>query len=687
VSVERDNSINLRNPFAGFNASLMNDDEIIQYWIEPHVLFGRTALGIDLTGNIPVVLMGGRGTGKTMLLKFMSNEVQIKEYLSKHKNGSGFLIETNYLGVYHRFDGPSLASFADRNVTDEAWETIFKHYLEVVIGQNYATMLRNLKQAGCIDLSDDAEKSLISEMFKLIDENAVPDPEGRTLDSLIVFMQEKLDRVFEFINKSALSKEVEFSDDVLTSGKLIFRLPDIMQHFIPAFKGKNTIVLLDEYENLKFEQQKIVNTLIKHTRLPVTFRIGTRLNGFKTFETLIKGEFLMVDADYREILFENVLTAREGEYMNLLRKIAEKRLEQVPEFKESKLLDIEELLGRTTPEDEALMVVFGSKMKKNELERYPLNRYTSETKHIQEMKTILESRYLSQADGLLQKLVYLQNPLIEMLNLLLLRREYEVDEIIGCFRTYINKEKKDERYKKYKNLYDKNKLGLLFQLISLNRPTKKLYAGFNVYCMLSSGIIRNFLELCYQSFNRAIFLEGGELIKKRTIPFAAQTGGARTRAERFLEVIDRIPEYGTEIKSLVQSFGAIFYTWQKDPRLSEPEVTYFCLDSTALSEKGKNVLDMAVRWSVLQQKPPMKGKDPREPLRDVYALNRILAPYFGISYRLRGRYSTINKKDLETLMFGNDMEKQRVINRLSRKQSFEKKDTSLLEFMEKSGND
>lgn len=255
--MESDNDINLRNPFAGFNASLMNDDEIIRYWIEPHVLFGRTALGIDLTGNIPVVLMGGRGTGKTMLLKFMSNEIQIKEYLSKHKNGRGFLKEANYLGVYHRFDGPSLASFADRNVTDEAWETIFKHYLEVVIGQNYVTMLRNLKQAGCIDLSDDTERSLISEVFRLIGENAIPDPEERTLDSLIALMQKKLDRVFEFINKSALSKEVGFSDDVLIPGKLIFRLPDMMQRFIPEFQGKNIIILLDEYENLRFSQDRI----------------------------------------------------------------------------------------------------------------------------------------------------------------------------------------------------------------------------------------------------------------------------------------------------------------------------------------------------------------------------------------------------------------------------------------------
>jgi len=684
--MEKKEDLNLKNPFAGFNASLMNDDDIIRYWAEPHVLFGRTALGIDLTGNIPVVLMGGRGTGKTMLLKFMSNDIQIKRYLSKHRNGSGFLEKSNYIGVYHRFDGPSLASFDNRNVSEEAWETIFRHYLEVVIGQNYISMLRNLKQSGCIHFPVNTERLLVSKIFEFVDQKASPDPRECTLESLISFMQDKLDKVFEFINKSALSKEAEFTDDIIASGRLMFRLPNLIQQYIPELQGKNIIILLDEYENLRLQQQKIVNTLIKHTKLPVTFRIGTRLNGFKTFETLIKGEFLMVDADYRQILFENVLTAKEGKYATLLKEIAEKRLRQVPGFRESNLTDIEELLGKISPEDEALLVVFGKKMKRKEIDKFPLERYISEVKHVKEIKTLLEARYLSEAKELLPRLLNPQNPLIEMVNLLLLRREYDVHEIIALFKAYVDR-KKDDRYKKFRSLYDKNKLGLLFQLVSLNRPTKKLYAGFHVYCMLSSGIIRNFLELCYQSFNRAIFSDGEQLVKRRRISFGAQTEGARTRAERFLEVIERIPEYGTEIKSLVRSFGAVFYTWQKDPRLSEPEVTYFCVDTTSLSEKARKVLNAAVKWSVLQQKAPMKGKDPGEPLRDVYALNHILAAYFGISYRLRGRYPTLSKMNLETLMFGNDAEKQRVIKKLSRKEYFEKRGTSLLEFVEKGESD
>ena len=78
--------LDLKKPFAAFNASLMNEEEISMYFIRPRILFGQQASGIDLTGDTPIVVEGGRGTGKTMLLKWMSNEVRIKEYVSYSYN-------------------------------------------------------------------------------------------------------------------------------------------------------------------------------------------------------------------------------------------------------------------------------------------------------------------------------------------------------------------------------------------------------------------------------------------------------------------------------------------------------------------------------------------------------------------------------------------------------------------------
>ena len=68
------------NPFADFNANYMSDDSVLKYWVKPELLFELEAVGIDLVGRIPVVVQGGRGTGKTMLLRYLSYELQLKDY-------------------------------------------------------------------------------------------------------------------------------------------------------------------------------------------------------------------------------------------------------------------------------------------------------------------------------------------------------------------------------------------------------------------------------------------------------------------------------------------------------------------------------------------------------------------------------------------------------------------------------
>ncbi len=657
--------LNLRNPFAAFNASLMGDDDVLKYWIQPEIVFGVQAMGIDLTGDTPVIFEGGRGTGKTMLLKWMSNEIKIKEYVSENSDGKGFLNQTLYVGIYHRFDGPSLASFDSRHTSPEGWETLFKHYFELTIGQKMIMLWQNLKENQCIDIEKSKEIKILTEILKLVDESIIIQEEP-SLDFAIDFFQRELERIFDFINCAALSTETTFSGHPIRSGKLIFGIPEILQENLPEFHGKRIILLLDEYENLQYQQQKIINTLFKHTKNFVTFRIGTRLKGFKTCDTLNVGEFLMEDADYRRIRFEDVLMSHNEEYRNLLKMIAKRRLEHIPELQEKGFTDIESILGEFPVEDEATIIVFNKKLTQNEIDQYPLDQYLK-TKHVVEIGKVLNKKHRldESLDAIFNSLID-KKPLLEMLNLLLLRRNYEPEVIAKMFASYISGKRESLEFKKYANLYDKNKLSLLFQLVSLNKPTQKQYAGFNVYCMLSSGIIRNFLELCYQSFNIALFSDRTSLIKDGKMSFEAQTDGATIRAERYMDMIERIPEWGNEIKSLVKQLGAIFYSWQNDPVLSEPEVTYFCVDNEALSEKARKVLNCAVQWSVLQPKKAMKGKATTDPLINVYVLNHILAPYFSISYRLRGRIRQFSKEDLETLIFGTEREKEVTRNRLSR---------------------
>jgi len=593
----------------------------------------------------------------------MSNEVRIKEHVAKKGTGKGFLNQISYIGIYHRFDGPSLGSFSQRNTDDEAWETIFKHYFEIVVGQRMVMFLSNLLANHCISISKEKESEIAKEILTLTKFNIPLQSEEVTINSIITMFQNQLDKVFDFINCSALSQNVKFLEHPLKSGSLVFGIPLLLQIHLPELQSKRFIILLDEYENLRENQQRIVNTLVKHTRLPVTFRIGTRLRGFRTNDTLIEEEFLMQDADYRIIRFEDILMAHDENYKKLLKMIAKKRLEEMPEFAKYGLNDIEDILGYISPEDEAQLIVYDRVLSENEAMEFQLEKYLTK-KHVQAIKDHIPET--AERKDILKKLVNKKNPLFDMVNLLLLRRGYKPRVIISMYEAYIQGNKNDRKYSKYKNLYDKNKFALVFQLASLYRPKQKLYAGFDVFCMLSSGIIRNFLELCYQSFNIALFSDTTTLVNDGKMPFKTQSTGAKIRAERYMDVIERIPKHGNEIKSLVIQLGAIFYSWQNDEVLSEPEVTHFCIDYNALSIEARNVVDAAVQWSVLQPKKDMKGKAPSDPLLNVFALNHILAPYFTISYRLRGRIRQFEKEDFQTLMFGSETDKKTVRNKLSK---------------------
>jgi Cdc6-like AAA superfamily ATPase len=645
----------------------MEDDDIIKYWITPGPLSDLILCGSDLISSPPILFMGGRGCGKTMILKYMSNEIQIKKSNFDEITKEEFLANFHFIGIYYRFDGPSLSIFQKRNVSEIEWETIFRHYLEIVICKKYIQMLDNLKTYNYLDINEKTNKKLIRDLEKHIFDSSESEPENSTFEFIIEKLESLSKKVFNFINRAPFTKNPKFeSDFIFSSGSLIFGVPKIIANNIPSFKRKKFIILLDEYENASKQQQLIINTLIKHVQPPVNFLIGSRYYGIKTFDTMNKDEFLMEDADYRTISFEDVMS--DNDYIQFIQDIAKKRLEKAEDFRIHKIFDIEKILGYFSPEDEARKIVYGrwiKKIDKNDFDTYKLNKHIVKLRGILIQKTKkVDSAYL---DNVIKNLVCEENPLIDMLNMVLITRgKYSIDELQKITQLYLKNEKTDPRYKIYDQLYDKNKLALVFQLISYYPPTQKEYAGFRVFAMLSSGLIRNFIELCYQSFKNDFFYYSGSIVKKRYIDFEMQTKSANIRSEKFFNTIENIPEYGNEIKSLVQSLGAIYSSWYSDPRISEPEITYFFVDKTTLSPKVKQVLDKAVQWSVLQQKEPMKGKTPGDPLLDVYVLNHILAPKFSISYRSRGRIPQFIAEDLELLMFGNDNQKSQTTNKLMR---------------------
>ena len=92
-------------------------------------LFNEPDYFVKLIGPHACILMGGRGTGKTTVLRLLGYEGQFAR--------SGRLVEAiqewSYIGLYHRINLNRVNNFKGPELTNERWEKVFAHYLNLVL--------------------------------------------------------------------------------------------------------------------------------------------------------------------------------------------------------------------------------------------------------------------------------------------------------------------------------------------------------------------------------------------------------------------------------------------------------------------------------------------------------------------------------------------------------------------------
>ena len=361
-----------------------------------------------------------------------------------------------------------------------------------------------------------------------------------------------------------------------------------------------------------------------------------RLEGFHTTDTISQEEFIKVGRDYTAVVFEDLL-AGGAEYRGFLRDVARRRLEAQPYFNEREWFDIRRFLGaREDVEGEARALVRGGGKVARHLERAVAGLPRSER------------------SGALKALSRPAEPLMEVLNAIRLLRGGTVAETRQGMEDYVARKNSYAGEKYRRDYVDKYKLALVFLLAS-HEKKDKLYYSFNTYCFLSSGIVGNFLELCRRAFQVAAFEDGSTLLEDGRIPPSLQNKAAREVARSELDMVPRIPRYGTELAHFANSVGNGFRTYHVDPKLRYPETNQLFLDpATIPSESDREAFRAAIRWSVIQKKPRLQGASPGSAKTENYTLNRVLAPVFQISYRTRGGKSAKLRSDRLAECFSSD---------------------------------
>lgn len=619
------------NPFAAVNAAQLDDDKILEYWCNPFTfdLFSEIKEEDVYEEAMNIVFMGGRSTGKSMFLRYWSYPVQLRAAKKEEALFIDITQQNKGIGFYFRIAGSTLKSFQGHGLDIEHWSAVFTHYFELIVGRQYIEAIRLLRQGKNSIENELNESNFISRTCRLLSF-----ADKSSLDEVVEEFDRQISHVDQFRGDVAFYREAFVPlNRGYASQSISFDLAQEIFGCLPSIADLNIIILLDEYENFLEYQQRVINTMLKFSTSQIKFRIGMRLEGFRTFRTITEEDFIKEGREYRKVVFEEVIN-KDKDYHDFLKAIAKKRLESIPILRDNGFTDIEDILSREENlEEEAIEL---TQNKPDKVYEYFSKKVPREQ---------------------LDKVRFSNNPLPELLNFIRLLRGAPPERVYDSMQDYLSNRKTEEGMKYRRDYVDKYKLSLMILLCSIYKQNK-LYYSFNTFAFLSSGIVGHFLDLCRRSFAIAGWEQREKLLSEGAISKKVQTEAALAWSRTEKQQVSRIEDYGGMLSRFVNNLGNVFRAYHDDIRLRYPETNQFAVNiDTLIDEELKNAMNAAIKWSVVQKKPRLQRTGPSENLQDTYTINRIFAPIFRLSYRTRGGKSVVlNEESLSYLMRQDDIE-------------------------------
>lgn len=558
--------------FGSYKAEWLNE-KIFHFFAAPSYF-------TSLKDKRPCVLMGGRGTGKTTVLRGLSYKGQ-----SALNNDNIDKFDLNsYVGVYFRCDTNHVHAFNGKGIDNETWMKIFAHYFNLILTSEileFVAWHKELKpddevlpeRACCLiatslHLGDD-----ISDYKKLMD----------VLETAMYKFQADINNIADG-NMPMLS----LAGDPI---KIVTEQAEKLRQF----RDKTFYLLIDEYENLLDSQQQIVNTLLKHVPQSYTIKIGVREMGWRVKHTMNPQESVIDPADY--VLFNIVdefTDETPDKFESFARNVCQLRIKDLLE-EDGVEFDIEQALGNLPYEEEAVKLgVEQTSLYKNILEYEKKSGMDLDVSPL--YKFFLS--YWSENHKLMFK-----------------------DEIAD----YLS------NTKIWNTRYENYKYSLLFK-IRTGRGSggiQKYYAGWSTFVKLANGNIRYLMELVYRSYY--LYLqEGGDIAK----PVSAdiQTKAARNVGWKNLTELEGTWSNGAQLTRMVQTLGTIFSRLAKEGENSAPETVQFEIEGER-SERTEELLQAGIMNLALIRMPANKQSGRGSVKEFMYSLHPIFAPYFIYSFR------------------------------------------------------
>lgn len=568
----KDMPISIENPFEKVTAEQLNHDLIAYLFAKP-----EEAIYSKLINRENYRIIGGWGSGKTMLLKYISFETQIETMKPKE------IKKVDFIGIYIKTGQTGFKPFLKPGGEfKEGGEILFGHYFNLLILEKIISVIICGKDKDVFNISPEEETNLANRIlseFSIIPKKSQMGSNSPTEVEILDLRNIKKKvaswrlEIETFLNTRDLEKDLSYKA-LLSVHPTSIRtfLNEIVQEIrnaIKALSGKRFYILLDECEQLSEGQQKVINTIIKPRFTTIVFKLASRPPDIKTMETTDEGVGL-TDREINILYLDEMYNPASASYKDLCYRVAKKRLEGhgYP------IKDIRKLLGKYTVEDE----IGEDNIKSHLKEKYP-NKRRVENKFNEVYKDFKVAATF------------------QILRWKRLRKKY------AGFDTFVMLSS-----------------GIMLHFLELCRDTFNFSFGKNyIVCDKKRNISFKRIPLPPEVQNEAANKVSQDFYRNIE-------GRAKSLKDTRIDM-----EFGGEVQRIVSTLAGIFR--EKLMTFNEPEAARIeipegksALDNS-LDNPIRQIFETAISISVFQEGKPYMPKQVGGIRPPTYILNRILAPY------------------------------------------------------------
>lgn len=606
------------NPFNLVRAAEYTDEQVNDLWVESAI-----EQIIEPRSSQSKFILGGKGTGKTHLLRYFS--YRALRLRSPRESGFETCRRCGFIAIYLRASNLDSSRFEAAIKGVRSWQ-LFSVYLEL-------QLVESLLDAMCDILSTSATIQLNTANFLTSLLANIEDPSVASVTDIQGFRDWAIKsrrRIDHAINSAAFSGSVDISAP-FTAGKFAVAVSNAVRQWHASLADLSVVFMIDEIENLTELQQQVVNSLIRYSEGAATIRVTGRLYGVKTHNTIAGGEPNREGSEFTTVVLDHVLRSHEkSKYPTFARLFFAKRLasvgEPIPDDKRAD--DYFESLGNADWYD----TTFRKLGFEPSLDAATTNLYQAIIRSAKGEEPLGAAQVLSELTSNLP-------PILQKLNILQFCKRAKGKSGFFAVARQIKLESEEfvanpDVQTSYSRAYSHYGLDLFAQLCRESRHSVP-YAGFETFIRMSSGNPRNLLVLLARTYNIAAF-KGDAFSAQEPLSVDVQTAGATESASFLFDSDSNYGRKSDDAREVVDRVATLLRTARYAMNIPEVSPLMVSFADSDLNSRAHANLEAALNYSLLcELKKGRPDRNSHQVHRKIF-LNPLLSPRWGLPVSRRG---------------------------------------------------